>query len=411
VTRIFISWAGADTPLVSGLSAPLAITDHDPSFSLDAFVPFAEAVFLRVNRARAAGQLDDVRRLLADGLWQEFQAEGPAPQRATLAIAAAQVMAAGQDGTWDTVLVRFTARQPGRRGRTEVEDWTFQRPVATPAAPGEAAQTGGPAAATGTEDQCPVCGAPLSLTDEGTCRYCGAAARGGLGGWRLVRTAAVQPQEATRAAGLGSRAGCYLALGILLLALVPTIFALVLTGVIAGFVQHTLSSVPAVAGAVPGGGGGSHQLTGHGSFSGAVTGDTEGTVVFFGGVTGSCPSRAKHVSGVSFTDIESSDGGRKVLATRATLPPGVEGPGTYDLGTTPLQVSANYAFTPDATGGEAKPEGQVWRVQPGQTRAVLVIRPDGSGTLTVSGLAPSVPQAAGNSLGQPLGFSESFSCS
>jgi hypothetical protein len=226
----------------------------------------------------------------------------------------------------------------------------------------------------------------------------------------LVRTAAVQPQEATRAAGLGSRAGCYLALGILLLALVPTIFALVLTGVIAGFVQHTLSSVPAVAGAVPGGGG-SHQLTGHGSFSGAVTGDTEGTVVFFGGVTGSCPSRAKHVSGVSFTDIESSDGGRKVLATRATLPPGVEGPGTYDLGTTPLQVSANYAFTPDATGGEAKPEGQVWRVQPGQTRAVLVIRPDGSGTLTVSGLAPSVPQAAGNSLGQPLGFSESFSCS
>jgi hypothetical protein len=197
---------------------------------------------------------------------------------------------------------------------------------------------------------------------------------------------------------------------IVTVALLPAIFALVLTGIVAGFVQHTLSGVPAVAGAVPGGVGGRSQLSGHGSFSGAVTGDTEGTVVFFGGVTGSCASRAKHVGGVSFTDIESSDGGRKVLATRASLPPGVQGPGTYDLSSTPLQVSANYAFTPDRAGGEAKPEAQVWRVQPGQTRAVLVIRSDGSGTLSVSGLAPTVTQAAGNSLGQPLAFSESFSC-
>ena len=121
MTRIFISWAGGETPLVSGLSAPLAITEHDPSFSLDAFVPFAEAVFLRVNRARGAGQLEAVRRLLGDGLWQEFQVEGRTPARASLGIDAAQIMAAGQDGTWDTVLVRFTGRRLGRRGGTLLE--------------------------------------------------------------------------------------------------------------------------------------------------------------------------------------------------------------------------------------------------------------------------------------------------
>jgi hypothetical protein len=42
---------------------------------------------------------------------------------------------------------------------------------------------------------------------------------------------------------------------------------------------------------------------------------------------------------------------------------------------------------------------------------VLTVRADGSGSLTVSGLAATVPQAEGNSLGQPLSFNESFSCS
>jgi hypothetical protein len=421
VTRIFISWAGGETPLVSGLSAPLAITDHDPSFSLDAFVPFAEAVFLRVNRARAAGQLDEVRRLLGDGLWQQFRVEGPAPARASLTIDDAQVMAAGQDGTWDTVLVRFTGRQPGRRGGALLEDWTFQRPVGAAMQPAAAAEAGpqtagepappaeGATAPAAGGEECPVCGAPLSLTGEGACRYCGAAARGGLGGWRLVRTVPVQAPEPelVRTGGLGSRAGCILAAVILTVALVPTVLALVLTGVIVGFVHQTVSEVTGIGSAPVGA---PARLSGHGSFSGAVTGDTEGTVVFSGGVTGSCASRAKQFTGISFSDVESSDGGRKVLLTHATLPAGIEGPGTYDLSTTPLQLSVNYSFSPDAAGGQARREAQIWRIQPGQTRAVLVLRPDGSGTLTVSGMAPTLPQAAGSSLAQPLGFTESFSC-
>jgi len=412
VTRIFISWAGGETPLVSGLSAPLAITDHDPSFSLDAFVPFAEAVFLRVNRARAAGRLDEVRRLLADGLWQQFQVEGPVPARASLAIDDAQVMAAGQDGTWDTVLVRFTGRLPGHRSGAQMEDWTFQRPVAATAEPAGRSEpiAEGATAEAASGQECPVCGAPLSLTDDGACRYCGAAARGGLGGWRLVRTAPVQAQESelVRSRSLGSRAGCILAAVILAVALVPTVLALVLTGVIVGFVHQTVSEVTGMGGPPAGG---PARLSGQGSFSGAITGDTQGTVVFSGGVTGSCASRAKQFTGVSFTDMESSDGGRKVLLTRATLPAGVEGPGTYDLSTTPLEVSANYAFTPDQAGAQARREAQIWRARSGETRAVLVLRPDGTGKLTVSGLAPALPQPAGSSLGQPLGFTESFSCS
>jgi hypothetical protein len=401
VTRIFISWAGADTPLVSGLSAPLAITDHDPSFSLDAFVPFAEAVFLRVSRARAAGKLDEVRRLLADGVWQQFEAEGAAPDRAGLRVEGAQVKAAGQDGTWDTVLVRFTARRSGVRRRTELEDWTFQRPVN-----GEEASAGsdGPAAA----DECPMCGAPLSLTEQGTCRYCGAAARGGLGGWRLVRTGVVQEAQGLPSGATGPRIGCIVTVVTLAALFIPTIFALGLTGAIAEIVQRSVGKVPDVAGGLPGQQG---RLSGHGSFSGAVTGDTDGTVVFYGGGSGSCASRAKQLSGFGFTDVESSDGGRKVLATRVSLPPGAEGPGTYDLSTVAVQVSANYAFSPDRPGADVKPEAQVWQVRPGQTRAVLVVRPDGSGSLTVSGLEPTVPQAEGNSLGEPLNFNESFGCS
>jgi hypothetical protein len=419
VTRIFISWGGGgDSPLVSTFSVPHPITEHDPSFSVEAFVPFAEAVFLRVNRARTDGRLDEVRRLLADGQRQAFEAEGPAPERAALVIGAAEVTMAGHDGTWDSVVVRFTARGPGRRGRSAVEDWTFQRPVRAASQDdrneGEEARSPAPSlpVAAGEQEECPVCGAPLSLTDQGTCRYCGAAASGGLGGWRLVRMAAAPAaaRAPVSASSLGGRAGCALAVVITALALVPTVGALILTGVGVGIVQRTLAEVPGAGGGVlPAAGGG--QLTGRGSFTGALDADTDGDVTFAGAVTGPCTARARQVTGVTFTRSESSDGGRKVLLTRATLPAGTVGSGTYDLSATPMQISANYSFFPDRQSGGGQLQAQVWRAQPGKTRAVLVIRPNGSGTLTVSDLVPSTPQPAASPLGQALNFTESFSCS
>jgi len=155
-----------------------AITRHDPSFSLDAFISFAEAVFLRVNQARATGHLDGVRRMLADEVVDEFKAE-ERTHRTGVALYQADAVSAGSKRAWDTVTVRFTAHaSTGDRQLAFSEDWTFQRPAtasaATAMAPGE----------------CPVCGAPPSLTAEGTCRYCNSPISGGTGGWLLVHYAA-----------------------------------------------------------------------------------------------------------------------------------------------------------------------------------------------------------------------------
>jgi hypothetical protein len=312
VARIWI-WQASGDPLSFSIAG--AITDHDPSFSLDAFIPFAEAAFLRVNRARADGQLEPVRHLLADGLWQEFQAEGSKPERAGLAVGSAEATQAGQDGSWDSVVVRFTTR-------SLVEDWIFQRPIAS------SGSSGGPA-------ECPVCGAPLSLTEEGSCRYCGAAARGGLGGWRLVRTTPAGP-SAPRPGQLpqarGSRLGWVVAAVILAATLVPVIFTLVMTRATAGVQHAALNQVPSTR---------SPQVSGHANFTGALNENPPGRVTLSGGVTGACSSRARQTSGLTFSDVESVEGGRKALVVHVSLPPGVEGPGEYDLATasSPLTVS------------------------------------------------------------------------
>src|SRR5207253_3057617 len=104
---------------------------------------------------------------------------------------------------------------------------------------------------------------------------------------------------------------------------------------------------------------------------------------------------------------ESAAGGQKVLAARVTLPPGVEGPGEYDLATTGNQLDVTYSFSPGQAGG--KTEAQRWKPQPGTTVASLVIRPDASGKLTARGLVPTFPKP-GSPLGQPLNLTVSFSC-
>ncbi len=58
-------------------------------------------------------------------------------------------------------------------------------------------------------------------------------------------------------------------------------------------------------------------------------------------------------------------------------------------------------------------EGQVnqqWETKPGQSKAVLRVEPNGSRTVTVSGLAAVYTMPAGDPLGQPLAFAFSFNC-
>ena len=414
MARIWI-WQGEEGDGVP-FSTGSAITDHDPSFSLDAFIAFAEAVFLRVNRARAGGALDQVRHVLGDGLWQEFQAEGPRPERAGLLATGSEATRSGQDGSWDTVVIRFTARTAGRRSRPLMEDWTFQRPVTKPVPDREEA-AGAAAPGPGADaEECPVCGAPLSLTDEGSCRYCGASARGGLGGWRLVRTAAAQREPAAQpiqvrsASRMSTRFGVGLTLVIVAASVLPGIFFLVTSGEAArlvhgdpGGVHRTPTGAPAAS---------TSHLSAQASFTGAVSGDTDGTITMPGSGIGPCSSRARHVAGLAFSKIENSEGGKKVFVIHARLPPGRDGPGTYDLKETPLDLDASYTFSPDQASRQAggRLESQFWKIQPATTTAVLVIRADASGSLTASGLLPVAPQPGGNSLGEALNFTVSFSC-
>src|ERR1700730_3520732 len=72
-----------------------AIVQHDPNFSLDAFVSFAAAVFLRVSQARAAGNLAEVSRLLDAGVAAELRAEGARKDRAGVSLDRSDALSAG----------------------------------------------------------------------------------------------------------------------------------------------------------------------------------------------------------------------------------------------------------------------------------------------------------------------------
>jgi hypothetical protein len=76
-----------------------------------------------------------------------------------------------------------------RSVRPFMEDWTFQRSVgvSTSSKPGT------------LENTCPRCGAPISLTQIGECRYCKAAVTSGKFDWVVSRID--QEDEATAGTG------------------------------------------------------------------------------------------------------------------------------------------------------------------------------------------------------------------
>jgi hypothetical protein len=104
-----------------------------------------------------------------------------------------------------------------------------------------------------------------------------------------------------------------------------------------------------------------------------------GDIEFLGGRSGTCSADARDAVGVSYSQGDGSYGGGKHLAVEVDLPPGVQGPGTYDLTTTPMNITATYNFT--AT------EHQDYAVVAGRTGAKLVINGDGSGSLEITDLA------------------------
>jgi hypothetical protein len=220
--------------LTTGSEFPAAtpIWAHDPDFNEFAFVSFARDVSIRVLKARHAGNLGALQRVLAPAYFDRLQADrgprrhweailpilqagataDPAAMMQAMAptwidrlraagdmiIISAYLVQAETLGDWDTAVVRITASPPPPDNVFSVTfDDVFKRPsTATSRAE--------------DDQQCQVCGAPLALDEAGMCRYCGAPAAGGIGGWQLadeddgvtaespaaLRTAALAPIEA-----------------------------------------------------------------------------------------------------------------------------------------------------------------------------------------------------------------------
>jgi hypothetical protein len=135
------------------------------------------------------------------------------------------------------------------------------------------------------------------------------------------------------------------------------------------------------------------KVTGHVTLSGSVTQALDGEMSFFSNDGGtSCRSQARGFKGFFF-HYTSSDGSN-TLTVSVYTPRGGVGPGTYQTS----DLSVSYVPGP----------GQEWASQAGQTTGTLVLKPDGSGTLSVTGLHSQRPGTG--TARRPLVFSMSFSC-
>jgi hypothetical protein len=401
ITFAGMTWAGS---MASGVST---ITAIDSSFNGEEFLTFAQGSFLRVMEARAAGKLDDVRPLLSQNMWQTFHNDkGKAPKIAS--IEHATIYDARRDAAWDSVTVRIAAKTTARKKNDLVEDWTFQRP-----------------AVTGQQQvaaECPSCGAPTSLDENGSCRYCRVAVAGARGGWKLIR--AVPPPSAPKvASGARGMLAFWVIFMILMTVVLPIGIGLVIwksTDSVTnsfGFnstsnggplvssnskenVVPTVKPVPTVE---PAG-----SLAATTVFTGGFNGSLDGSIVLSGAMAGPCESRPPNVSGLVFTTGGTGDDGEEVTATvTMNLPPEARGPGDFALPATKIDIVASFSgHYPDGKDADST---QTWTVGP-TTTAAFKIDAQGGGSLSVADLQPSSPFPANNSLGKPLQLNLSFTC-
>jgi hypothetical protein len=186
---------GAGASVDEGLAA---ITAHDPAFDAQAFISQAQSSFFIIQEAWSQVKPEMSRSVMADGLAQQFALQmdeyarnGQRNMLDGLYVEHADIVAAHSDRSFDTLTVRFQAQSADYdidvksrrvvRGHRDVEpwteDWIFQRSAQATTKPGE-----------GTMNRrCPNCGAPISITAEGTCEYCHAQVMSGKYDWVLAR--------------------------------------------------------------------------------------------------------------------------------------------------------------------------------------------------------------------------------
>lgn len=188
-----------------------ALNAADPGFSLDAFRVRVRTAFLALQDAWCKQNLDAGRAFLSPGAYFSWRAqleilaaEGRRNVMEQVSVQGIEPVLIVHGRVFDDITVRISAMAADfevdkdnrivfgdRVVRPFVEDWTFQRSVGV-------ASTQKP----GTlENACPNCGAPVSLTQIGECRYCKAAVTSGKFDWVVSRIV----QEDT----FGSDAGAF----------------------------------------------------------------------------------------------------------------------------------------------------------------------------------------------------------
>ena len=192
----------------------------DPAFSQDAFLVRVRSAFLALQDAWCKQNLDGGRAFLSPGAYftwraqlETLAAEGRRNVMEHISVQHLEPVLIVHGRVFDDITVRVSASAADfevdqgnhivfgdRLVRPFTEDWTFQRSVgtATSQKPGT------------LESTCPNCGAPVSLTQIGECRYCKAAVTSGKFDWVVSRIA--QDEVFGDPAGPPQSAGAQLAL-------------------------------------------------------------------------------------------------------------------------------------------------------------------------------------------------------
>ena len=169
-----------------------ALTADDPQLTEPALGSRLAMIYARLNEAWSNNELEPVRGLVSDGLYDylaywidAYRRQGLRNVLAGMRITQTELARVARDRYFDAVTIRiwgtgkdYVIREPGgshvrgspRRDRAYSEYWTLIRsagrhaaPVATPA--------------------CSNCGAPLRITRSGACEHCGAHVTSGEFDW------------------------------------------------------------------------------------------------------------------------------------------------------------------------------------------------------------------------------------
>ena len=186
---------GIAAPTVADGIATLISTDKD--FAMPAFEVRVKTAFLALQDAWCNQKLDAGRAFMSPGAYFSWSAqlasmasEGRRNVLEHLEVRSIEPIRVIHGRVFDDLTVRISAAAADfdvdaggkivfgdRSVRPFKEDWTFQRSVgvATSNKPGT------------LENTCPSCGAPVSLTQLGECRYCKAAVTSGKFDWVVSR--------------------------------------------------------------------------------------------------------------------------------------------------------------------------------------------------------------------------------